>query len=160
MKRFQWPLQRLLDVTIQRELAARAKLFALSRKIADVHRKIFYHQASLRIALAELSNKNLEKRLPEQQVFMQCSEAEEERLDKLRENLRVLKKERAEKIDVFTKTKSSRETLERLREESLQRHERETIKEQQKQLDENAQTAFARKMISLAGMQPGMRSAT
>ncbi|MCK4625570.1 MAG: hypothetical protein KAV00_09695 [Phycisphaerae bacterium] len=160
MKRFQWPLQRLLDVTIQQELAARAKLFALSRKIADVHRKIFHHQASLRIALAELSNQNLEKRLPEQQVFMQCSEAEEKRLDKLRENLRILKKQRADQIDIFTKTKSSRETLERLREESLQRHERETIKEQQKQLDENAQTAFARKMISLAGMQSGMRSAT
>ena len=160
MKRFQWPLQRLLDVTIQQELAARAKLFALSRKIADVHRKIFHHQASLRIALDELSSQNLEKRLPEQQVFMQCSEAEEERLDKLRENLRILKKQRADQIDIFTKTKSSRETLERLREESLQRHERETIKEQQKQLDENAQTAFARKMISLAGMQSGMRSAT
>jgi flagellar biosynthesis chaperone FliJ len=160
MKRFQWPLQRLLDVTIQRELAARAKLFALSRKIADVHREIFHHQASLRIALAELSNQNLEKRLPEQQVFMQCSEAEEERLDKLRENLRILKKQRSDQIDIFTKTKSSRETLERLREESLQRHERETIKEQQKQMDENAQTAFARKMISLSGMQSGMRSAT
>ena len=159
MKRFQWPLQRLLDVTIQRELAARAKLFALSRRIADVHRKIFHHQASLRIALAELSNQNLEKRLPEQQVFMQCSEAEEEKLDILRENLRVLKKQRSDQIDIFTKTKSSRETLERLREESLQRHEREMIKEQQKQLDENAQTAFARKMISLSGVQSGMRSA-
>ena len=158
MKRFQWPLQRLLDVTIQRELAARAKLFALSRRIAGVHREIFHHQASLRIALAELSEKELEKRLPEQQVFMQCSEAEEDRLDKLRENLSILKKQRAENIDLFTKTKSSRETLERLREESLQRHERETIKEQQKQLDENAQTAFARKMISLSGLQPGIRS--
>ena len=154
MKRFQWPLQRLLDVTIQRELAARAKLFALSRKIADVHRKIFHHQASLRIALTELSNQNLEKRLPEQQVFMQCSEAEEERLDKLRENLSILKKQRAEKIDIFTKTKSSRETLERLREESLQRHEREMMKEQQKQLDENAQIAYVRKMIPLSGLRP------
>lgn len=159
MKRFKWPLQRLLDVTVQRERAIRAKLFSLSRRIAAVHREIFCYQASLRGVLAELAETKLEKRLPEQQVFMQCSEAQEARLDQLRENLNSLKQQRAEEIAAFTKTKSSREALERLKEESLQRYMTEMIRQQQKQLDENAQTAFARKLIRQRSGSP-MRSTT
>ncbi len=160
MKRFKWPLQRLLDVTVQKERAIRAKLFSLSRRIADVHREIFRHQASLRSVLAELAEKNLEKRLPEQQVFMQCSQAEEDRLDQLQENLNGLKQQRAEEIAAFTKTKSSRETLERLKEESLQRYTRQINRQQQKQLDENAGISFVRKIIKQRSHRPGMRSAT
>ncbi len=160
MKRFYWPLHRLLDVTVQKERAIRTKLFSLSRRIADVHREIFSHQASLRNVLEELGGKKLEKRLPEQQVFMQCSEAEENRLDRLRENLNGLKKQRAEEIAAFTKTKSSRETLERLREESLQRYTKEVIRQQQKQLDEIARIAFVRKLIKQRAHQPGVRSTT
>ncbi len=158
MKRFKWPLQRLLDVTVQRERAVRAKLFSLSRRIAIVHREIFRHQASLRSALAELAEKKLEKRLPEQQVFMRCSEAQEARLDRLKENLKGLKQQRTEEIATFTKTKSSRETLERLKEESLQRYTTEMIRQQQKQLDDSARTAFARKLIKQQAYQSGMRS--
>jgi len=63
VKKFIWPLQRLLDVTVQKELAVRAKLFALSRRIADVHREIFRRRASLRSVLAELAE--LERRAKE-----------------------------------------------------------------------------------------------
>ena len=48
MKKFQWPLRRLLDVTTQRERALRMDLFRLSQKIADVHRRIFRRRAALR----------------------------------------------------------------------------------------------------------------
>ena len=56
MKRFHWRLQRLLDVTIQREKALRSELFAMSRKIAFAHQEIFRRQATLRAALSDLSS--------------------------------------------------------------------------------------------------------
>ncbi len=151
MKRFRWPLQRLLDVTVQRERAARAKLFRLSQEIAAAHREIFRLQASLRSALDELADLEMEKRLIAQEVFMRYAEAEEAKLDLMREKLKALQERQSENLTEFKKAKSSRETLERLRDEALRRHTRETLKAEQKQLDESSQAAFARELIKQTG---------
>ena len=50
-------------------------------------------------------------------------------------------------MDTFSKTRSSRETLERLRAEALERHRREVLRLEQKQLDESSQVAFARRIL-------------
>jgi flagellar biosynthesis chaperone FliJ len=151
MKRFQWPLQRVLDVTLQRERALRMDLFRLSQKIAGVHRKIFRRQAVLRETLGELAARNVGQRLPEQQVVMQCSPAERARLDRMRADLQDLQKLRSDTIDTFIKTRSSRRTLERLLEEASRQHTADMLREEQKQLDESSQVAFVRERLSRAG---------
>lgn len=147
MKRFKWSLQRLLNVTIQRERALRTELFDLSRKIARVHQEIFRRQAILRAALADLSGEKLQKRIPKQQVFMKCSKDTHKILDQLKTRLRLLENQRTETTARFMKIRASRETLERLREEARQQHIRQELKLEQKMLDEGAQVAFARDKI-------------
>lgn len=147
MRRFQWPLQRLLDVRAQQERALRPVLVRLSQEIAAVHQGIFRRQASLRGALADLAARTVEKRLPEQQEFMRLSRAEEAQLDRLREQLKVLQERRSEKMAAFSSAKSARETLERLREEAFLVHTKAMLRQGQKELDESSHFAFARELI-------------
>ena len=147
MKRFKWPLQRLLEVTIQQGLALRAQLFALSRKIADVHKEILHRRISLRDALREFARRPVQKRMHEQEIFMQCSDRQRLGLERLKEDLKGLRLERSTKMNEFNKTRSSQKTLERLRSEALRYHQSEAMKHEQKQLDESSQVAFARELI-------------
>ena len=59
MKRFTWPLQRLLEVTVQRERALQAELLALSRQVASLRQRILRRQAVLRGLLAEAQDRGL-----------------------------------------------------------------------------------------------------
>ena len=143
MKRFRWPLQRLLEVTRQREQVLQVELFRLSQQIATVHQEIFRRRAALRVALAELAQEALARRLARQQIFMEYSAAEEVRLDRLREELKNLQERRTESMAALAEKRSSRKALERLREQAFGRHVREMMTEEQKQLDEGAHVAFA-----------------
>ncbi len=147
MKRFHWPLQRLLEVTLQREQMLRVKLFALANQIVAVHQEMFRRQACLRSTLAELTQMVFDRRLPRQQIFMAYSAAEEARGDRLKKKLKDLQERRTEMMTDFARKRSLREGLERLREEALKRYAREIAKQERKQLDESFQVAFVHKML-------------
>ena len=147
MKRFKWPLQCLLDVTSQRETARRAELLQLSREIARVHQEILHHRTVLSGLLADLASDSLAERIRKQEVFMECSRSTQNLIVQLTAKARELKSRRQDQTDKLTRTRSFRETLERLREQARQRHVREQDRLELKALDESAQTAFARKRI-------------
>lgn len=147
MKRFHWPLQRLLEVTLQRERMLRVELFALANQIVAVHQEMFRRQACLRGTLAELAQMVFGQRLPRQQIFMAYSAAEEARMDRLKGRLKDLQERRTETMTDFARKRSLREGLERLREEALGRYAREIAKQERKQLDESFQVAFVHKML-------------
>jgi len=148
VKRFKWPLQRLLDVTLQRELALRAELFALSREIARLRQRIASLRAALRALLAELARRSIEERIPQQEVFMRSAGTDERKIARLREQLHDKETLRSDKTRQFLKVKASRETLERLREEARLRHRKEMERAEQKQLDESAGVSFARRTLA------------
>ena len=157
MKRFKWPLQRLLDVTVQREQGLRAELLALSRQMARARQEIFRRQAVLRSLLGELARQELPQRIPKQQLFLKCSAAGERDIRRLREELKRLESQRREKTEQFLKTRASRETLERRRAEARQRHIRQQLKIEQTQFDEGAHVSYARQAQAAAGGPGGDR---
>lgn len=128
----------------------RLELVRLSQEIAAVHREIFCRQASLRGALADLAARPVGQRLPEQQEFMRHSAVEEAQLDRLRETLKTLQDRRVEKTTAFARIRSTRETLEKLREKAVLKHTRAMLKLDQKELDENSRITFAREIIERA----------
>ncbi|HUT61439.1 MAG TPA: hypothetical protein VNA25_26630 [Phycisphaerae bacterium] len=144
MRRFKWPLQRLLDITANREEALRRELFELSRRIAAVRREILRRRAVLRHLLSELAVQQIHRRIADQEVFMRCAEPEERLIGQFNEQLGAAERQRADKTAELMKTRSSRKTLERLREEARQNHMREQFKLEQKQFDETAHLTFAR----------------
>lgn len=145
MKRFQWRLQRLLDITEQREQVARAELFRIAQQILAVCQEIVERQTVVRMILADLAARDLIERLDDQTVVLTCSAAEQRVIERLRGQQSELEAERETRMSEFLRIRSTRRTLERLREEARQEHLRDEARREQKQFDETAHMAFARK---------------
>ena len=145
MKRFRWSLQRLLDVRRQREQALRSELLRLSQEMARTRQEIVHHRRIIRSSLKELAQRPLDERIPRQETVMACSAGGQKEIDRLVGRLRALESQRKETIARLIKTKGSRESLERMREEARQLHMREQLKLEQKELDEGAQVSFVRR---------------
>lgn len=144
MKRFHWPLQKLLDVTVQKEQALEAALAALAAQIQAAQDEMRRRRESMKAQLRELDREPMDVRLGRQELFMRCAAAEEKEIEKLRKRSLELQAQRAKVMTAFLKVRQSRQTLERLRDESRQRHTNEQMKLEQNQLDEVAQTRHAR----------------
>lgn len=150
MRRFHWPLQRLLDVTAQREKVLRAELLNLSRQIARLRQQVLWRQAALRQMLEDLAAEELPVRIRNQPVVMDCSQAQQTRIDRLEEQLADLGRRRSQKTEQLVKVRGKRQTLERLRQEAWQGHVRQELKLEQRQFDEIAHVGKARRLIESA----------
>jgi nucleoid-associated protein YgaU len=147
MKRFHWPLQRLLDVTARREQAQRAKLLALAQQVAGVRGELLRRQAVLTALLDDLGRQRLEQRMATQEVLMKYSARSQAEIDRLAERLSDLQARRTQETRRLRQLRASRETLERLRAEALDLHRKEQLRIEQRQLDENAQVRYVRERI-------------
>jgi flagellar biosynthesis chaperone FliJ len=148
MKRFEWPLQRLLDVTEQRERAQRAEMQVITRETARLRQDAIAHRAGVQALIAELGRLVLVERLSRHVDFVRCCQAHDRQIEQLEARIAALAVRREEMMRLLVKTRKSRETLERLREEARQEYLRQQIKLEQTQFDETAHTAKARKMIA------------
>lgn len=156
MKRFVWPLQRLLEVTQHREEALRAALAALAERMARTRDEIGRQRQAIRSELALLAaHPNVRERIDRLQVLRGCFDAVARRLAALAGALGELEERRRETIEVLTRTRAFRRTLQRLREESLARHARQQRRAEQKQLDEAAAVAFVAKRRAGRGVAIG-----
>ena len=148
MKRFKWSLQRLLDVTVQRELAERAEMLRLSREIAAIRGHILSHRAILRELLDDLAREEIRQRIKRQQLIFESSQTRERQISKLEDRLKDLESQRREKTDKFIKTRNFREALERKRDEARRLYVKEQLKIEQKQLDEGSHISLARRALA------------
>jgi len=145
VKRFKWRLQRVLDITEQRERALRLELLTLAHQIIAVQHEILSRRATVRSLLDDLGRRELLERLPRQLVVLACAAAEERLLNRLRARQAALEAARAAKTDKFLRVRGTRRTLERLREEARLKHNREMDRQEQTQLDEAFHISFARR---------------
>lgn len=144
MKRFKWRLQRVLDITAMREQALRAELWALARDIILVRQEIMARQAAVRALLEDLGRRSLAERLPEQAVVLAAAWVERLILKALHAREAELVAARQVKTQIYLRTRGTRRTLERLREEARLRYLREAARIEQAQFDEFAHMAHDR----------------
>jgi flagellar biosynthesis chaperone FliJ len=147
MKRFRWPLQRVLDVAVQRERTQRAELLALTRRMARRRQEALSRQAAVRSVLLDLADVPLDQRLRTHETLMRCCQAQQRLIDDLEGQLAELGRQRSEKTRQLLHGRKYRQTLERLREEARQQHLREQLKLEQKLFDESAHLSKARKIL-------------
>ncbi len=148
MKKFAWTLQRLLDVTISREKLLWGEVVKLTSRIARCRRRIALLRQGIARTLADLSKLTLEARLPQQQVFMAFVATTEGKIAAAQKQVRDLEAQKAAKTTEFMAARRQRQTLEKLREQALDRWRADLLKEEQKLLDEAGGVAFARAMIA------------
>jgi flagellar export protein FliJ len=147
VKRFAWKLQRVLDITAQREKVLKGELFALARAIVQVREAVAARRAVLRTLLAELAERRLQERLAEQVIFLDSLETAQREIRRLAERLNELEEERTAAQQQFLRTRSMRRALERRREQALKEHQKEIGKREQGAFDEIAHVAFTRETV-------------
>jgi hypothetical protein len=140
-------LQRLLDVTIRKEEALRSELVSLTQEAARLAQEIVTRKALLRSALRDLAGQALADRVALTRVVMKCSQIMQRETDRLAGELDQCRQKRKRKSEELLRLRSSRETLERLREEAEKRYLREQMALEQRQLDETAQVGYARNAL-------------
>ena len=144
MKKFHWPLQRLLDVTTQRENALKVEVSGLVRRIKKLNDEKSYCLKAVRSLLDELAEKDLPQRMAEHEAFMHCCEDQYLKIERISRFVEEAENRRATKAAQLLRTRSSRQTLGRLRGEARQRYIYKQMKSEQQQMDEGAQIAFVR----------------
>ena len=145
MKRFHWPLQRVLDVNTQRELALRSALISLMQRITHNRQEIIRRRGVLRLILSSIGVESMERRAVLQEILMGSASWEERRTRKLQGEIDQWTAERTARTAELVKFRKVTQTLERQREEALGEHMHEQMRQEQKQFDEVAQIAFARR---------------
>lgn len=146
MRRFHWRLQKLLDVKVQQEQVLRLDLIALTQQALKLRQQIILRRSAVRGWLMEMRNWSVEQRISQQGTAIRCVTATETQIKSLEEELQVQQAKRKEKADELMQVRASRQTFERLGEEARKEHIRQELLREQKELDDGAQTAFARKM--------------
>jgi flagellar export protein FliJ len=148
MKRFNWRLQRVLDIKTRQEQTKREELLKITEKLAQRRGQLLTRQRILRDIALDIAGKIPEKRLSEQEFFLKYSAASDEQIKKLKDEINGLEIQQSRKIAEVIKIRQFKEGLERLRAEAKKRFIEEQEKFEQKELDEGATMVFTRKRIS------------
>lgn len=147
MKRFEWRLQRLLDIKIKQEDAKRAELVAVTEQAAVVRGQIMLKKAMLRQMLAELSGREIRQRLSDQELFLRHAHIFDRKIKELKDKQKELEKLRRIKIGEMLEIRKSRKGLEKLRVKAEFEFMSEQYKREQDELDDNTSIRYARELI-------------
>lgn len=144
MKRFRWSLQRLLDVTIQRERAAEARVADLAGKLAAAREEASRRRRRLEADVAELREMTPAERFSAQTLCLRYLKHAQNEIERIEQTAADVDRRRREALAEYVQQRRSRQTLERLREEALDAHRQAERAEEQKQLDDLAGIRFSR----------------
>jgi len=147
MRRFGWRLQRVLDIKRKTEQVKRAELLALTEKLAQTRGELLMQKRILEDIISDITGKNPQKRLEEQEFFLKWAATNDELIKKLRGKEHELEAQQREKIVEVLKLKRFKEGLERLRDKAKMQFIKEQEKLEQKELDQGATIRFTRKII-------------
>ena len=151
MKRFVWPLQRVLDVRKKQEQIKKTELLRLSEKLAQTRGKLLVQQRILRNIISAINAEEPQKRLSKQQLFIKCSQVNDELINKLKTKIKELEKQYKDKIAEVLRLRQFRQAMEQLRARTKIKFLKAQQKLEQKQMDERAVIGFIRKQTTGAG---------
>lgn len=148
MKKFEWRLQRLLDIKIKQEEALRSELVTLTEKAVSVRGAILQLKLSVQERLEQLGELNGAERIAEQAFFMRYADSIRYKIEEMKQNLAELERKRQEKIKEILDLRKRRKSLEQLRENSYMEYLEEVKKYEQNQLDDRNCVRYARMALS------------
>jgi flagellar protein FliJ len=145
MKRFVWRLQRVLDIKVKEEQVKQMELFRLTETLAERRSELLMRQQVLREIMSEITRDRSSGRLGTQEFFLRHATTNDQFIEKLREQIRDLEVQRQEKMIEVLAAKRFREGLEKLRDEAKEQFIQEQERLEQKEMDDRATIAFARR---------------
>ncbi len=142
MKRFSWPLQRLLDVTRQRELATQSQLGLINAQIQRLGQALSRRRRMLQDLLEQLSHEGIQQRIVQQAAWMACSPGQDRRIKQILQDLDQLKAKRQQALERLAEIRKSRMSYEKIREKAHEKWKQQVGRLEQQQLDEAAAIRF------------------
>lgn len=150
MKQFSWPLQKLLDVTLDREQVLKLELAKMAAEISRLTTEAQCRRVEINRRIAELQARALVQRLERREMVMRWSLAQEAAIEKLLKDVRAIEERRGQTMDQYMALRTKRQGLERLREQSQARWRRQVHRHDQVRTDEAAQVAHLRRQLQVA----------
>ncbi|MCE5187426.1 MAG: hypothetical protein LLF76_15000 [Planctomycetaceae bacterium] len=148
MKKFIWPLQRLLDVKGKQENAMRSELMTLTEQCASLRSRMLMEKILLRNLLDELAALEKNERMGRQPQFMLYVHVKDDQITKLAQQLEQAEQQRQKKMQQLLVLRKFRKGLERLRQRAWEVYGRQLNRLEQNQSDENSCLAAARRMAA------------
>ena len=148
MKRFQWRLQRVLEIKQKEEQARRAELVNITERLSQARGELFMQKRTLEDLIDSVAAAGPAERLDQQAFLMTWSAINDAAIKKLENDIQMLTGRQKEKIAEIMKLKQFNEGLERLREEAKQEFFREQEKLEQKEMDDAVTSRFARQVMT------------
>lgn len=145
MKRFEWRLQRVLDVKTKEERVRRAELLSVTEKLAETREQLLVQRMMLKRIMSALAARKAGERVGEQEFALKYSRSDDRRIRQLEQKVEELERHKKEKIKALLKVRRLKEGLQRLRDQAKRKFIYEQEKLEQKQIDEGATIRFARK---------------
>lgn len=145
MKRFQWRLQRVLDVKAKEEQIKRIELVRLTEELTARRGELLLRQRVLQNLLADIRRDRSPERLNAQAFFLRRVAVDDERIRKLKEAIAALEVRQKEKMAEVLAVRRFKEGLEKLRVQAEQEYIHEAERIEQKESDERTSIAFARR---------------
>lgn len=157
MKRFEWRLQRVLDIKVKAERLKRAELLQLSERLAEAHAVLRVQQRMLRDTLNRVGALDAATRMQEQALVLKQSAHNDQHIRRLQETIAQIEAEKEAKAAEVLELRREREGLERLRTQALEAYIAEQDKHEQKEVDDRVSMKFARERqtVSSSGMNEG-----
>ena len=144
MRKFEWRLQRVLDIKKKEEQSKRAELLELTEKLASTRSELLFQKKILDNLIAKISSREHNQRIKQQELFLKCSKTNNERIKALEKKIKQLESKQKEIIKEVLKIKRFKEGLEKLREEAKKKFFKKAEKLEQKELDERSTIRFVR----------------
>lgn len=147
MKKFIWPLQRLLDIKEKQEDFARMELVGITEQIVMIRGQIMMQKTILRGLFSELNQLEPQQRTQRQRECMKYAHVIDAKIKTLSQTLQQVEQKRKKKMEAVMALRKLRKSLEQLRAKALICYHEELNQAEQKQLDEYITTACARKCL-------------
>ncbi|OHB56488.1 MAG: hypothetical protein A2Y07_09185 [Planctomycetes bacterium GWF2_50_10] len=158
MKKFNWRLQRILELKEKQEHLARTELMEITEKIIAIRHAILLRQTNLRQSLAEFGRIEVAQRLPSHELMMRSAKYVGEQISLLRKKMTEFEEVKKQKMEKMLELRKFRKNLEKLRQAAYLQYQEDVKKAQLSELDEIAAIATARQLIAVESDSTGDRT--
>jgi flagellar FliJ protein len=147
MKKFQWRLQKVLEVNQKKQDAKKTELFKISEQLVVTKASLITQKRILKNEIEKVAKDNSAQKFAQQQLLLQSCKKNDEIIKKLNRQVQELQKLKDKATQEYIELKKFTEGLEKLREKAKNEYIWKQEKLQQKLADEQTNARFARAVL-------------
>lgn len=147
--KFRWNLDKVLDIRKKQEQLLKTELFEVTQKQVNMQQKIMLEEMEIRSAALRIKEMPPYQRMEMQRGFLSYSFGVKSRIDRLKDELKKIEKQRQEKLKENIIARKNRKALEKLRQTEFEKFVADQNKKELDMLDDITNTKTAREKLEM-----------